>query len=184
MAKRHWSLESRERVRLRMMGNSLGCANAEQKRGSYGASHRRSIRESWTDERRRSHKLALKTSWTLQRRARWSESMRIRWAKRYADGEAGVRIVRGYVWVFCPEHPRARKGYVKRSRLVLEHKLGRQLATNERIHHRDGNKTNDKQENLIALSPTEHACLHGRQYRQLAVLKRIDRALATLAITR
>ncbi len=69
----------------------------------------------------------------------------------------------GYVIVKNPEHPRSDpNGYVKRARLVLEQKLGRQLLMSEDIHHINGIKNDDRPENLIALSKGEHMSLHMR----------------------
>jgi len=45
-------------------------------------------------------------------------------------------------------------------RLVMEQYLNRKLLQKEHIHHIDGNKLNNNIENLIILSPQEHAYLH------------------------
>ena len=67
----------------------------------------------------------------------------------------------GYVLKYQPIHPNANcGGYVRRSRLVLEDKLGRFLSTFEKAHHINGIKDDDRPENLTAVSHTEHMGLH------------------------
>jgi hypothetical protein len=56
----------------------------------------------------------------------------------------------GYVIVFCPHHPHARKHtrYMFEHRLVMEQKLGRYLSPNEVVHHKNRNKQDNRPENL------------------------------------
>lgn len=55
----------------------------------------------------------------------------------------------GYVFVQRPEHPNANnKGYVREHRLVMEQKIGRLLESNETVHHINGNKDDNRPENL------------------------------------
>ena len=64
------------------------------------------------------------------------------------------------MYVLMPEHPRARRGYVKRADLVLEVKLGRPLARDELAHHIDHNGLNDSPENLSPMTRADHARMH------------------------
>ncbi len=67
----------------------------------------------------------------------------------------------GYHFVRAEGHPRARKdGFIKRAILVLEAKLGRYLLSSEHSHHLNGIRDDDRPENLIALTNSEHARLH------------------------
>lgn len=47
------------------------------------------------------------------------------------------------------------------SRLLMEHKIGRELESEEEVHHDDRNKLNNTEKNLILLNTVEHARLHG-----------------------
>ncbi len=70
-------------------------------------------------------------------------------------------IHEGYKFVKFPSHHRATKeGFVKRAILVMEAKLGRLLETQEHIHHLNGIRDDDRPENLVVLTNSEHASLH------------------------
>jgi hypothetical protein len=43
---------------------------------------------------------------------------------------------------------------------VLEKKLGRSLLPNEVPHHKNGNKADDREENLVAMGSREHKRIH------------------------
>lgn len=45
-------------------------------------------------------------------------------------------------------------------RYVMEQELGRRLKTDEHVHHKDGDKTNNKLSNLELLSKSKHAQEH------------------------
>lgn len=55
-----------------------------------------------------------------------------------------------YIRIYAPDHPFCRKDkYVYEHRLVVEDNLGRFLLPEEEIHHIDGDKHNNKLENLM-----------------------------------
>lgn len=70
----------------------------------------------------------------------------------------GQAIQGGYVYLLKPGHPFAnRDGYVKRSRLVMEKKVKRVLMPQERVHHKNKIKTDDRISNLVLF---ENESLH------------------------
>lgn len=56
----------------------------------------------------------------------------------------------GYVLSYNPKHPFSQTGgYVREHRLVIERKLGRFLNPQETVHHLNGDKQDNRIENLI-----------------------------------
>lgn len=66
----------------------------------------------------------------------------------------------GYVELRLPGHPHARNGRVLEHVVVAEDKLGRALRPDEHVHHRNGNKRDNRPENLQVLTASEHSKLH------------------------
>ena len=66
-----------------------------------------------------------------------------------------------YLKTYCPLHPNCdSKGYMKTHRLFMENKLGRYLTKEEDVHHINGNKKDNRIENLQVISKAEHQKLH------------------------
>jgi hypothetical protein len=67
----------------------------------------------------------------------------------------------GYAIVYCPNHPSAKSnGYVYEHRLIMENKIQRFLYKNEAVHHINGISDDNRAENLILMTATEHGKLH------------------------
>lgn len=65
----------------------------------------------------------------------------------YKNGR--IKVGEGYIRVLSREHPNAdHHGYVLEHRLVMEQYLGRLLTKQENVHHKNGDKEDNRIENL------------------------------------
>jgi hypothetical protein len=87
-----------------------------------------------------------------------------------SNGWRGGRLYeRGYKMVIAQDHPKgvAKGGglkYVREHRLIMEKHLGRYLKDNEVIHHINGNRSDNRIENLALMTPSEHNRYHIKKY--------------------
>lgn len=69
--------------------------------------------------------------------------------KRYLKHQSRVINTNGYVMLYIPKHPLAqKKPYVLEHRKVMFEHLGRLLRKDEIVHHINGNKQDNRIENL------------------------------------
>lgn len=69
----------------------------------------------------------------------------------------GMVDPKGYILVRAPEHPMAsRAGYVMEHRLVMAEHLGRNLTPREVVHHINGQKSDNRIENLVVMEKSAH----------------------------
>jgi len=67
----------------------------------------------------------------------------------------------GYVLVWVPEHPKAFSGgWYYEHILVIEKIINRTMYFDETIHHIDGNKSNNKENNLFLCNRKQHDKAH------------------------
>ena len=75
----------------------------------------------------------------------------------------GKTYLNGYIAIYMPEHERSfDNGCVYEHVLVAEKILGRKLKPKEVVHHKDKNRTNNFQDNLMVFQTEEdHIAFHG-----------------------
>lgn len=62
--------------------------------------------------------------------------------------KGGLTRVNGYLRQYAPDHPHAVNSYVAQHRLIMEKHIGRFLHPRERVHHKNGQRDDNRIENL------------------------------------
>ena len=90
-----------------------------------------------------------------------SKKCSCKWTAMNRTGKTAFKgrrlTINGYIAIFQPDHPNAPKsGYIMEHRLVMEGHLGRLLSREEVVHHLNGQKADNRLENLALLPKREH----------------------------
>lgn len=81
--------------------------------------------------------------------------------KKHPNWKGGRTKVMGYILILMPEHPFNKNRYILEHRLVMEKHLGCLLKPEERVHHINGIKTDNRIKNLkLFNNESEHQKFH------------------------
>lgn len=84
------------------------------------------------------------------------------WRKHH-PGDKFLDTRYGYISVCLPSHPSANgHGYIYEHRVVAEAAVGRQLTRTELVHHINGEKTDNRNSNLLVCDRAYHKWIHNR----------------------
>lgn len=83
------------------------------------------------------------------------------YGRRSFNWKGGRKIKEGYALLWKPDYPTTqRNGYVFEHRWAMSKYLGRLLNKNEIVHHINGNKLDNRIENLELFKRGEHSRYH------------------------
>jgi len=87
----------------------------------------------------------------------WNYGLQMK-SPQWKGGE--TRNSNGRIMILMGYNNNGRSIYRLKSRVVMEKIIDRPLKKNEYVHHIDGNKSNDKPNNLQICTPYEHNHIH------------------------
>uniref|UniRef100_A0A6M3KF57 Putative homing endonuclease n=1 Tax=viral metagenome TaxID=1070528 RepID=A0A6M3KF57_9ZZZZ len=109
---------------------------------------------------------AIETQWINNpaRRKKQSEfylSNVVKSGQEHPNWKGGTEINdSGYILQYDNNHPKSHKNKVRAHRLIMENYLGRYIDRSEVVHHINGNRTDNRIENLLLMTNSEHSKYH------------------------
>ena len=84
-----------------------------------------------------------------------------------SDEERKIVVSNGYRFLSIRGHPNADKdGYIAEHRYVMSQILGRPLKSNEDVHHKNKNRSDNRPENLQLYTDSSHMVEHRKEYQE------------------
>ena len=81
--------------------------------------------------------------------------------QRLEQSERKIDKYLGYVRIYAPEHPEANtRGFCYEHRIIAEQQIGRRLAHNEVVHHKNRIRWDNRPSNLEVMDRIEHGKLN------------------------
>lgn len=76
--------------------------------------------------------------------------------------KGGVQYHSGYRYIYMPDHPyRAKELYIGEHRIIMEQHIGRFIKKGELVHHINGDRLDNRIENLyLCRNGKEHTAIH------------------------
>jgi hypothetical protein len=145
------SKKARERFQGGFRHPLLGKHHSDETKKKIGNSRRgRTYEDFFGEEIAAKRKINLKEKFMMENNHKW---------------KGGKIIENGYVKIKTPGHPCGHCNYVSEHRLIAEKALGRYLKPDEKVHHINGNKLDNRNSNLLICSNSYHRWLHEQMAR-------------------
>ena len=108
------------------------------------------------------YKKARKLGFYKEQDIKFINGSNARKGEKSSSWNGGIRKTKsGYIQVLMPSHPRAdTTGYVMQHIVVFEEHTGVSVPNNCAIHHLNGNKSDNRIENLCLMDKTAHTVFH------------------------
>lgn len=127
---------------------------------------------------------------TAESRAKMSANLKGRTGPRASQWKGGTYLAHGYRYLLVSHLPEGDRklaepmvrsgGYVMEHRLVMARKLGRPLTSTEMVHHINGEKADNRPENLALADRAAHSREHRLVEKRLVIMEAENQRLKFL----